>query len=99
MAGPYCSLILADMGAEVIKIESPPGRPDPYAAVTGEDEESPFFLSINRNKKSVVLDLHADEGRAVALDLIARADVVLRVSPPASWTASAWATRRCPQRT
>ncbi|MBX3591828.1 MAG: CoA transferase [Burkholderiaceae bacterium] len=77
MAGPYCSLILADMGAEVIKIESPQGDPTRTLLSPGEDEESPFFLSINRNKKSVVLDLHADEGRAVALDLIARADVVL----------------------
>ena len=75
-AGPYCTMILADMGAEVIKIEPPKG--DATRGFTPPDlgGESPAFLSMNRNKKSVVLDLATEEGRQVARDIVARADVL-----------------------
>ncbi|MFH1539674.1 MAG: CoA transferase [bacterium] len=75
--GPLCSLILADMGAEVIKIEDP-AQGDylrwmpPYVG-----KESVHFLSINRNKKSVKLNLRAPEGRDIFLRLVEKADVVL----------------------
>jgi crotonobetainyl-CoA:carnitine CoA-transferase CaiB-like acyl-CoA transferase len=77
MAGPYCTMILADMGAEVIKIEAPDGDPTRSLLSPGAGEESPFFLSINRNKKSIALDLRREEGHRVALDLVARADVLV----------------------
>jgi crotonobetainyl-CoA:carnitine CoA-transferase CaiB-like acyl-CoA transferase len=78
LAGPYGSMLLADMGAEVIKIEEPDGG-DPMRVMGPPflpDGESAYFLSINRNKKSVALDLTKPEGRRVFLDLAAEADVV-----------------------
>jgi crotonobetainyl-CoA:carnitine CoA-transferase CaiB-like acyl-CoA transferase len=78
LSGPYGSMILADMGAEVIKIE-PPSEGDPIRAMGPpflDGGESAYFLSINRNKKSVTLDLSRPEGRDVFLKLLERSDVV-----------------------
>jgi crotonobetainyl-CoA:carnitine CoA-transferase CaiB-like acyl-CoA transferase len=79
LAGPYGSMLLADLGAEVIKIEEPGGG-DPMRVMgppfLGPDRESAYFLSINRNKKSVALDLEALEGREVFHDLCRVSDVV-----------------------
>jgi crotonobetainyl-CoA:carnitine CoA-transferase CaiB-like acyl-CoA transferase len=79
LAGPYGSMLLADLGAEVIKIEEPAGG-DPMRAMgppfLGPDRESAYFLSINRNKKSVALDLETPEGREVFHDLCRVSDVV-----------------------
>ncbi len=78
LAGPYGSMLLADMGAEVIKIEEPDGG-DPMRVMGPPflpEGESAYFLSINRNKKSVALDLTTAAGRDVFLDLAAQADVV-----------------------
>ena len=78
MAGPFCSLLLADMGANVIKVEKPDGGDD------NRKQGPPFingrsaaFLAVNRNKRSLVLDLKADEGRKVFNHLAAGADVVV----------------------
>ncbi len=79
LAGPYGSLILADMGAEVIKIE-PPGGGDPMRAMGPpflEGHTSAYFLSINRNKKSVTLDLHKPEGGDAFMRLVERADAII----------------------
>jgi formyl-CoA transferase len=78
LAGPYGSMLLADLGAEVIKIEEPDGG-DPMRAMGPPflpDGESAYFLSINRNKKSIALDLNAQAGRDVFRDLARVADVV-----------------------
>jgi formyl-CoA transferase/CoA:oxalate CoA-transferase len=80
LAGPYGSMLLADLGAEVIKIEEPRGG-DPMRAMgppfLGPDgRESAYFLSINRNKKSVALDLERPEGRGVFHELCRVSDVV-----------------------
>ena len=78
LAGPYGSMLLADMGAEVIKVEDPEGG-DPMRAMGPPflpDGESAYFLAVNRNKKSVGLDLTRDDGRAVFFDLVRTADVV-----------------------
>jgi formyl-CoA transferase/CoA:oxalate CoA-transferase len=77
LAGPYGSMLLADLGAEVIKIEDPTGG-DPMRGMGPPfiDGESAYFLSINRNKKSVALDLERPEGRDVFLDLCRVSDVV-----------------------
>ncbi len=79
LAGPYGSMLLADLGAEVIKIEEPRGG-DPMRTMgppfLGPSRESAYFLSINRNKKSVALDLETLEGRAVFQDLCRVSDVV-----------------------
>ena len=78
LAGPYGSMLLADQGAEVIKIEEPDGG-DPMRVMGPPflaDGESAYFLAINRNKKSVALDLTSDAGRRVFHDLVPHADVV-----------------------
>ncbi len=78
LAGPYGSMLLADMGAEVVKIEDPNGG-DPMRVMGPPflaGGESAYFLAINRNKKSVALDLTRPEGREVFLDLARAADVV-----------------------
>ncbi len=71
--GPTCGMILADLGAEVIKVEPPGGDKTRKLPGLGIG----FFRSFNRNKKSVVLDLHAAEGVAAAKELIGECDVVL----------------------
>jgi crotonobetainyl-CoA:carnitine CoA-transferase CaiB-like acyl-CoA transferase len=78
LAGPYGSMLLADMGAEVLKVEAPDGG-DPMRAMGPPflpGGESAYFLAINRNKKSLGLDLAKAAGRDVFLDLAAQADVV-----------------------
>ena len=78
LAGPYGSMLLADMGAEVIKVEERDGG-DPMRVMGPPflpDGESAYFLAINRNKKSIALDLTKPAGRQVFLDLAAEADVV-----------------------
>ena len=79
LAGPVCSMILGDVGADVIKIERP-GEGDEtrgWGPPFDEDGESAYFLAINRNKKSICVDLTDPQERKVVLDLIHDADVVL----------------------
>lgn len=77
ISGPFCTSLLADMGADVIKIEAP-GEGDPVRQ-QGVIREgiSWYFANYNRNKKSVTLDLYSDEGKAVLRQLIAQCDVVV----------------------
>ena len=78
LAGPYCSMLLGDMGAEIIKIESPDHGDDtrgwgpPFI-----DGESAYFLSINRNKKSLTLNLKAGQGKDILTRLIGLSDVLI----------------------
>jgi crotonobetainyl-CoA:carnitine CoA-transferase CaiB-like acyl-CoA transferase len=78
LAGPYGALLLADLGAEVIKVEDPTGG-DPVRGMGPPfiQGESAYFISINRNKKSLTLDLTTPRGREVFLRLVQKADVVL----------------------
>lgn len=85
LAGPYCSMLLGDMGADVIKIEQP-GRGDqsrgwgpPFV-----EGESTYFLSVNRNKRSLSLDLKSAEGQAILHKIIATTDVFLCNIPKAA---------------
>jgi formyl-CoA transferase len=75
VTGPFAAQLLADMGAEVIKVEEP-GRGDPFRG-WGEKLYSATFCSLNRNKKSVTLDLRQDEAREIMLKLLAHADVLI----------------------
>ncbi len=77
LAGPYGSLLLADMGADVVKIERPPAGDPARAIPPFVDGESTYFMSINRNKRSLVLDLSRETGRSAFFDLVRVADVVL----------------------
>jgi formyl-CoA transferase/CoA:oxalate CoA-transferase len=78
LSGPYCTMMLADMGARVIKIEQP-GKGDDTRAwgPPFQNGESAYFMSINRNKESVTLNLKHPEGRRMLEALIARADVLV----------------------
>ena len=64
LAGPYCGLVLADLGAEVIKVEPPEGDIARNISPHRIGEHNAYFASLNRSKKSIVLDLASDEGRA-----------------------------------
>ena len=75
VSGPYAGMMLADLGAEVIKIETPNGG-DPFRG-WGAADYSATFGSVNRNKKSVILDLKTDAGREAAQALAAEADVLI----------------------
>src|SRR5262245_1490619 len=79
VAGPYCTQVLGDMGAEVIKVERP-GRGDDARAWAPPywGRESASFMSVNRNKRSLAIDMKAPEGRAVLERLVARADVLVQ---------------------
>jgi crotonobetainyl-CoA:carnitine CoA-transferase CaiB-like acyl-CoA transferase len=79
LAGPYGTTILAELGADVIKIESSKGGMDPFRFFgTGEDPNvSPRFLEFNRNKRSFTVNLKHPKGQAVLHDLVAKADAVL----------------------
>ncbi len=77
ISGPFCTSLLADMGAEVIKIETP-GEGDPVRAQgVIRDGLSWYFANYNRNKRSVTLDLYSEEGKAVLRRLIAECDVIV----------------------
>jgi crotonobetainyl-CoA:carnitine CoA-transferase CaiB-like acyl-CoA transferase len=77
LAGPFCTQLLADLGAEVIKVE-PPGRGDPVRGQGAiRDGLSWYYAQFNRNKKSLTLDLYGDAGRTVLADLIRGADVLV----------------------
>ena len=76
MAGPYCTLILAEMGADVIKVERPPAG-DPIREWGEKDENNPQFAYINRGKRSLMLDLRSAEGKARLFSLLEDADVLV----------------------
>ncbi|HUQ20542.1 MAG TPA: CoA transferase [Gemmatimonadaceae bacterium] len=79
LAGPLCSMMLADMGADVIKVERPGGGDETRGWGPPFDErgESAYYLSVNRNKKSIAADLDRPEDRDMVLELAAAADVVV----------------------
>ena len=78
ISGPLTTMILADQGANVLKIESPKGGDHAWHVATRRGGFSASFLNNNRNKRSVALDLKSDDGRAACLRLIAAADVVVQ---------------------
>ena len=84
LAGPFCAMNLADLGAEVIKVELP-GRGDDsrgYAPRIPNSEDSGYYYSINRGKLSVTVDLRQPEGAEIALELVRHCDVVLENFAP-----------------
>ncbi len=76
MAGPYCTALLADLGADVVKVE-PPGGDDYRHVGPFKEGESALFLLVNRRKRGIVLDLKTAQGVEIARALAARADVVV----------------------
>jgi crotonobetainyl-CoA:carnitine CoA-transferase CaiB-like acyl-CoA transferase len=77
LAGPYCAMLLGDMGAEVIKVEEPGKGDDTRGWPPFAGGESTYFMSVNRNKKSITLNLKAPEGREILKKLARKSDVLL----------------------
>jgi crotonobetainyl-CoA:carnitine CoA-transferase CaiB-like acyl-CoA transferase len=78
LAGPYCTMMLADLGARVVKVETPDGGDDTRGwGPPFYNGESAYFLSINRNKQSLTLNLKQPRGRDLLLRLVRRADVLV----------------------
>lgn len=77
-AGPYCGMMLGDMGAEVIKIESPRQKTEARGGYPYIANESVIFMMLHRNKKSVTLDLKQPEGKKIFFDLVRTADIVIQ---------------------
>ena len=82
IAGPYAGMVLADLGADVVKVENPAGGDDARRMPPQERGQSTLFRSVNRNKRSVALDLKSDAGRDAVLRLADRADVVIESFRP-----------------
>lgn len=82
LPGPYCSMMLADLGADVVKVEEPgPGDPVRWVAPRAGGE-SALFAALNRNKRSVAIDYRHDDGRNLVLELADRSDVLLETFRP-----------------
>jgi crotonobetainyl-CoA:carnitine CoA-transferase CaiB-like acyl-CoA transferase len=77
-AGPLCGMLLADMGAEVIKVESPGQKTEARGGFPYVGGESVIFMMTHRNKKSVTIDIKSERGRAVFLDLVRTADALVQ---------------------
>jgi crotonobetainyl-CoA:carnitine CoA-transferase CaiB-like acyl-CoA transferase len=82
IAGPYCATLLAEFGAEVIRVEKRDGSEDRFVAPVAEGGEGALFLQINRNKKCITLDPMKPEGQEVMRRLVATADIVIANLPP-----------------
>src|SRR5215510_7885511 len=87
VAGPFATAMLADLGADVIKVERPKTGDDYRYGPSPKGETSLSFQNTNRGKRSITLDLHQSEGRALFLRLVERADAVVE-NFRAGWMAS-----------
>lgn len=77
LAGPFCTMLLGDMGAEIIKIEVPGQGDDSRRYPPFIGQESAYFMNLNRNKQSMVMNLKHPKAKAIFLDLVERSDVVI----------------------
>jgi crotonobetainyl-CoA:carnitine CoA-transferase CaiB-like acyl-CoA transferase len=82
LAGPYCTMLLGDLGADIIKVESPNGGDEtrewgPPWAGDGPSRQSAYYLAVNRNKRSITLDLKRPDAQRIARDLAARSHIVI----------------------
>lgn len=77
LAGPFCTMMLADMGAEVIKVEIPGKGDDSRAFPPFINEESVYFMNVNRNKKGITLNLKTREGRSLMLEMVKQVDILI----------------------
>ena len=77
LAGPYCSMLMADMGATIIKIEKPGVGDDSRAHYPNVKGESAYYMNLNRNKKGVTLNLKSEDGKRIFREMVKKADIVL----------------------
>ena len=90
LAGPYCTMLLGDLGADVVKVEPPDGDATrgwgpPWVGAEGGTRTAAYYLAVNRNKRSIRLDLRQDDGRHVLRRLIERADVLVENFRPGAF--------------
>ncbi len=77
LAGPYCTMVLGDLGAEVIKVESSEGDETRGWGPPFSEGESAYYLCVNRNRHSMVVDFKTDEGRAIIHELAKQSDILV----------------------
>jgi formyl-CoA transferase len=77
LAGPYCTMVLGDLGADVVKVESPEGDETRGWGPPFTNGESAYYLCVNRNKRSVIVDFKSEEGRKTLHELVRRSDVLV----------------------
>lgn len=82
LAGPYCTMLLSDMGAEVIKVEIPTGGDDSRSFGPFINNKSLYFISINRGKKSISVNLKAEKGKNIIKELVKKVDVIIENFTP-----------------
>src|SRR5438874_4185989 len=82
IAGPYCAALLADLGADVIRVERIGGGEDRWVAPINDDRIGAMYVVMNRNKRGMTLDPSSPEGREIVKKLVATADVVVANLPP-----------------
>ncbi len=82
LAGPYCSMMLAELGADVLKVEEPGSGDEAREWPPFVQGQSGYFFSVNRSKRSIAIDLKKEEGKRIARELAARSDVVLENFAP-----------------
>ncbi|MHB0868110.1 MAG: CaiB/BaiF CoA transferase family protein [Chloroflexota bacterium] len=82
LAGPYCSMMLAELGADVLKVEEPGTGDEAREWPPFVDGQSGYFFSVNRSKRSIAIDLKKEEGKSIARELASRSDVVLENFAP-----------------
>jgi crotonobetainyl-CoA:carnitine CoA-transferase CaiB-like acyl-CoA transferase len=83
IAGPFCAAMLGDFGADVIRVDKLGGSEDRFVMPVSESGEGAYFLQVNRNKRSIALDIDSEEGREVVRRLVRTADIVV-VNMPGS---------------
>ncbi len=76
VSGPFCTMLLADFGADVIKIEAPDGDPSRVTGIMGKGE-NPYFVNLNRNKRTITVDMKQEEGKEIVRRLAKRSDVLV----------------------
>ena len=110
LAGPHAGMMMADLGARVIKVETPGTGDDtrswgpPFVPGSDGQDVATYFLSCNRNKESVALDLKSEDGRGVLTEMVRRADVLMEnfrpgtgsAAPRSGWPSSTPAWSCCP---
>src|SRR5579862_7627668 len=82
LAGPYCTMLLADLGADVVKVESPAGDDTRAWMPPVHEGVSTYYLAVNRNKRAIALDLKDETDKAAAQELVRRADIVIENFKP-----------------
>src|SRR5258707_4120017 len=97
IAGPYCAALLAEHGAEVIRVEKREGSEDRFQAPVAATGEGALFLQMNRNKRGMTLDPMRPEGQAIVRKLVATADVVVANLPPQTLAAMRRSTCSAPR--